>query len=117
MDYVIEKKIDYLHIKTNNFYFKNEEISQSEYEDFQNSESPEELGFTFLRQNVLLYRFLYRKTNRVYESIRPLYEDEKAELQNFTQERLDKDFYFCHTLSEEEVSMYFPEYSSFSNNS
>jgi hypothetical protein len=47
MDYVIEKKIGYLHVKTNNLYFKNEEISQSEYDVFQNSDSPETLGFQF----------------------------------------------------------------------
>jgi len=106
-----------LHEKTSNIYVSDKLIDHEELLRFQESENPEELGYTFLRQHVLLYRFLYRKTNRVYESIRPLGEDEKNELQNFTQERLDKDFYFCHALLEEEVPMYFPEYSSFSNNS
>jgi hypothetical protein len=91
---------------------KNEEILK-----FQESENPEELGFTFIEKPIVMYRFLYKKANRVYESIRPLDEDEKAELQNFAQEQLDKDFYFCHTLLEEEVPLYFIEYQFFSNES
>jgi hypothetical protein len=109
--------VEILHEKTGNIYVSDKPLEHEELLRFQENENPEELGFTFLRQNVLIYRFLYRKSNRVYYSLRPLDEDEKAELQNFTQEQLDKDFYFSHTLLEEEVPLYFIEYQSFSNNS
>jgi hypothetical protein len=104
-----------LHEKTGNIYVSDKPLDHEELLRFQESENPEDIGFIFVRKNVLLYRFLYRKANRVYDSLRPLDEAEKNELQNFTQEQLDKDFYFSHTLLEEEVPLYFIEYQYFNN--
>jgi hypothetical protein len=53
MEYIIKLKIEYLHTATNNIYFIDYEISEQELYDFQSSEDPEELGFTFDRVYVI----------------------------------------------------------------
>ena len=49
----MEFLIEYLHVSSNNIYYINRIINQEEYDEFQKSDNPEELGFTFDRIYVI----------------------------------------------------------------
>jgi hypothetical protein len=53
MELKTEYLIEYLHTSTNNIYSINYEINKDEYDEFQKSDNPEELGFTFDRAYVI----------------------------------------------------------------
>lgn len=53
MELKTEYLIEYLHTSTNNIYSINYEINKDEYNQFQKSVNPEELGFTFDRAYVI----------------------------------------------------------------
>jgi hypothetical protein len=44
----MEFLIEYLHVSSNNIYYINRIINQEEYDEFQESENPEDLGFTYI---------------------------------------------------------------------
>ena len=54
-----EYLIEYLHTSTNNIYSINYVIDENLFSQFQNSEKPEELGFTFERIYVYVDPELY----------------------------------------------------------